>query len=350
MRSRSTGGAGGSSSTDPARPLWAWLRFCAVIAARAALAVVFGMTFWAVAPLAIGWQTTTVMTGSMEPAIQTGDLVVSRPIDAAELRPGQVVLVRDPDHPGRLRLHRLHTVDGSELVTKGDANPEADSSPVPRSDVLGVGALRVPWIGIPIQLARDGDAVALAATILGLAAVVAIALAPPTARGEDDPPKPRPAPPSGERSPDAETPRRRSRTAAFIAAFTIATVAAASPAHAASFSAHTQTSGSLRAAIPQAPSDLTCQNNFDGSVTIGWTYDAESPDSFDVLVDGYGSVANLGPDSRTIKLRPNTPFSFGKTSIVRIRTNLTPTWGATSSDSRSVTTVTILWVGVARCG
>jgi signal peptidase len=307
------------------------------------------MTFWAVAPLAIGWQTTTVMTGSMEPAIQTGDLVVSRPIDPAELRPGQVVLVHDPDRPGRLRLHRLYAVEGTDLTTKGDANPEADSSPVLRSDVLGIGVLRVPWIGIPIQQARDGDAVALASTVLGLLAVIALALARPTARDDDDPPAPRPEVRDSERSPDAGTRRAGSRTVAFIAAFTVAAVAAASPAHAAAFSDRTQTRGSVRAATAEAPSDLTCQNNLDGSVTIGWAYDAETPDNFEILVDGRGSIATLGPDARSVQLRANTPFSFGRTSVVRVRTNLTPTWGATSSDSRSVTTITILWVGVARC-
>lgn len=308
------------------------------------------MTFWAVAPLAIGWHTTTVMTGSMEPAIQTGDLVVSRPIDPAELRPGQVVLVHDPDRPGRLRLHRLYAVEGAELTTKGDANPEADSSPVLRSDVLGIGVLRVPWIGIPIQQARDGDAVALASTVLGLLAVIALALARPTARDDDDPPAPRPEERDSERSPDAGTRRAGSRTVAFIAAFTVAAVAAASPAHAAAFSDRTQTLGSVRAATAEAPSDLTCQNNLDGSVTIGWAYDAETPVNFEILVDGRGSIATLGPDARSVQLRANTPFSFGRTSVVRVRTNLTPTWGATSSDSRSVTTITILWVGVARCG
>ncbi|BAJ73189.1 signal peptidase I [Microbacterium testaceum StLB037] len=320
-----------------------------MITARAALAVVFGMTFWAVAPLVIGWQTTTVMTGSMEPAIQPGDLVVSRPIDPAELRPGQVILVTDPDHPGRLRLHRLHAVDGDELITKGDANPEADSSPVLRSDVLGVGALRVPWIGIPIQQARDGDAVGLTSTVLGLVAIIGIALAPAIASGAGDPPEPDPELPERTPSRDAETRRVRSRTAAFVVAVTVAAVVAASPAHAAAFSARTQTSGSLQAATPVAPSDLTCANNFDGSVTIGWAYDAERPYNFEILVDGRGSIATLGPDARSIQLRANTPFSFGRTSVVRVRTNLTQTWGATSSDSRSVTTVTILWVGVARC-
>ncbi|KTS07790.1 hypothetical protein NS283_00205 [Microbacterium testaceum] len=272
------------------------------------------------------------------------------PLDPAEVRPGQVVLVNDPDHPGRLRLHRLFAVEGAELITKGDANPEADSSPVLRSDVLGIGALRVPWIGIPIQQARDGDAVGLAATVLGLVAVIAIALSPPIARGAGDPPEPRPEPRESARSQDAETRRSRSRTMAFVAAFTIAAVAAASPARAASFSDRTQTLGSVRAATAEAPSDLTCRNNLDGSVTIGWTYNAETPDNFEILVDGRGSIATLGPDARSVQLRANTPFSFGRTSVVRVRTNLTPTWGATSSDSRSVTTITILWVGVARCG
>ncbi|MEV7766910.1 signal peptidase I [Microbacterium sp. NPDC086615] len=297
----------------------------------------------------MGWQTTTVMTGSMQPAIQPGDLVVSRPIDPAELRPGQVVLVDDPDHSERLRLHRLQAIDGAELTTKGDANPEADSSPVARADVLGIGALRVPWIGIPIQQAHDGDVVALATTVLGLIVVIAVALAPPTARNDGDPPAPRSEVRGSGRSQDADTRRARSRTVAFVAAFTVAAVAAASPAHAASFSDRTQTLGSVRAATAQAPSDLTCENNFDGSVTVGWSYDAETPSSFEVLVDGRGSIATLGPEARSVQLRANTPFSFGRTSVVRVRTNLTPTWGATSSDSRSVTTVTILWVGVARC-
>lgn len=356
MRSPSIDGAGGRSTIEPARPVRAWLRFCAVITARAALAIVFGLTFWAVAPILIGWHTTTVMTGSMEPAIQTGDLVVSRMIDPPELRPGQVVLVNDPDHHGRLRLHRLHAVDGSELITKGDANPEVDSSPVGRADVLGIGALRVPWIGIPIPDARDGDVLALATTLVGLCTVIAVAFLPAIARTETDPPEDRPdlrrpTDDQGRSQPDGLTRARvRPRTFALVAALTVALIGAATPAHAASFSSRTQSSGTLQAGAAQAPSDLTCQNNVDGTVTLRWAYSGERPSSFDVLVDGHGSIANLGGDARSIILRANSPFSFGTTSVVRVRTNLTPTWTATGTTSRNVTTITLLWVGVARCG
>ena len=41
-----------------------------------------------------GWVPTTVASGSMEPRIRTGDVVVSMPIDGADAAAGQVVLVR----------------------------------------------------------------------------------------------------------------------------------------------------------------------------------------------------------------------------------------------------------------
>lgn len=295
------------------------------------------------------------MTGSMEPAIQTGDLVISRAIDPAELRPGQVVLVHDPDHHGRLRLHRLHAVDGPELITKGDANPEVDSSPVGPADVLGIGALRVPWIGIPIRDARDGNALALATTLTGLLTVIAVAFLPAIARTETDPPEDhpdlrRPTDDQKRSRPDERIRARvRPRTFALVAALMVALIGATTPAHAAPFSSRTQSSGTLQAAAAQAPSGLTCENNFDGTVTLRWAYSAERPSSFDVLVDGHGSIANLGGDTRSITVGPSIPFSFGTTSVVRVRTNLTPSWSATGTTSRNVLTIKLLWVGIARC-
>ncbi|WP_156122612.1 hypothetical protein [Microbacterium hominis] len=338
--------------SNPIRSLWAWLRFGTVIAARAALSVLFGLTFWAVAPLAVGWQTTTVMTGSMQPAIQPGDLVVSRPIDPIELRPGQVVLVSDPDHPGRLRLHRLDRVDGAELVTKGDANPQVDSSPVPASGVRGIGVLRVPWIGTPIRDAHDANTAALAGTILGLVAVIAIAAAPASSRRAEPPP----APPTDSRRGDDRAPRRgRLRTRA--ASTTLTSVAlvvatafgAATPAYAA-FSDSTRAVAELRTATARDPSRLTCTNNFGGTVTIRWQYEGETPSAFDVLVDGYGAIATVGAGERSITLGARIPTTYGLTSVVRIRTALTPTWKSAATASVNVTTIKILWGGFASCG
>jgi len=146
------------------------------LAARAALACLGSMVVWAILPLALGWQPTVVMTGSMRPSIQPGDVVVTRGVPAAALRVHQVVLVPDPDHAGRLRLHRLDRIGtGGRLVLRGDANQSADSSTVRADDVRGVGVLRVPLVGSPAQAVRTGDWRRAAALVAGLLLLVGLA-------------------------------------------------------------------------------------------------------------------------------------------------------------------------------
>jgi signal peptidase I len=128
-----------------------WARLVAASLARVVLTLGLCLALWAAAPALLGWQPTTVMTGSMQPRINPGDVVIARPVPTSELRPGQVLLVDDPDHPDRLRLHRLvrSNPDG-RLILRGDANPAADSTPVDPHAVHGVGVLRVPYVGTPI--------------------------------------------------------------------------------------------------------------------------------------------------------------------------------------------------------
>ena len=109
------------------------------------------LVFWSVAPVVIGWNPSVVLTGSMEPAVAPGDVLVYRTVPADELRKGQVLVVDDPDHAGRLRSHRLVTVHPNGTLTlKGDANRADDSTPISMSDVRGVASLRVPFVGRPV--------------------------------------------------------------------------------------------------------------------------------------------------------------------------------------------------------
>ncbi|OFW62571.1 MAG: signal peptidase I [Actinobacteria bacterium RBG_16_67_15] len=133
------------------------------------------------AALASGWQVTTVATGSMRPAINPGDLVAFAPIDIAELRPGQIVVVDDPVAPGTTLVHRFVGLnsDGT-LTTKGDANESNDSTPVPADSVLGVVKMVSPFGGYPTLLLHNGQTVQFAALIavLLLAALLVHAPAP----------------------------------------------------------------------------------------------------------------------------------------------------------------------------
>lgn len=109
----------------------------------------------------------------MAPQLQPGDVVTSRPVAENTLRVGQVVLATDPDHAGRLRMHRLAAIrpDG-RLTLRGDANRADDSTPISRNAVKGVGALRSPWIGLPSYLLRTHQTVLLIPILIGLVLLV----------------------------------------------------------------------------------------------------------------------------------------------------------------------------------
>jgi signal peptidase I len=125
---------------------------------------------------AAGWQATVVTSGSMAPRVHPGDLTLTRPVDAADLTPGQVLLVDDPDSPGGLRLHRLVSLEDGGLRLQGDANPTPDTSLVDPSAVHGVGTVRLPGLGLPVLWASQHPWLPGTAVTLGLAALAGLAI------------------------------------------------------------------------------------------------------------------------------------------------------------------------------
>jgi hypothetical protein len=146
-----------------------WTALALSSLARATLSLIGGLLLCSLLPAAFGWHPTVVMSASMAPRLLPGDLVVSRPVPSARLSIGEMLLVADPDHPGRLRLHRLtgFRPDGT-LLLRGDANATADSSPVSRAAVHGVAALRVPWLGSPMLWWSERAYLRLLAVAAGL--------------------------------------------------------------------------------------------------------------------------------------------------------------------------------------
>lgn len=104
-----------------------------------------------VAPAAIGWRPLTVMSGSMSPTIHTGDVVVTRPLAAVEITPGDVVTFRDPLDAHRLITHRVRTVAVHgrvvNVVTRGDANTGVEKWSVPLGGSVGRVVYRLPRLG-----------------------------------------------------------------------------------------------------------------------------------------------------------------------------------------------------------
>ncbi|WP_144765442.1 LamG-like jellyroll fold domain-containing protein [Curtobacterium sp. 9128] len=135
------------------------------VAARTTLATGVLLALWAAVPVLLGWTATTVVSESMSPAVRAGDVVAAMPVDADAVTVGQVLLVEDPDHEGRQRLHRLERIEADgALRLRGDANPAPDRTAVGPDRVIGVGVLRFPFVGLPNVWLRTGDWSALATT------------------------------------------------------------------------------------------------------------------------------------------------------------------------------------------
>lgn len=95
-----------------------------------------------------------VQTGSMEPAIKTGDLIFVK--EEKEYNQGDVITFRSGKGLSeRVVTHRIDNVneDGT-YTTKGDANSATDYDKVQKEDIIGKYFLRIPLLGYPINFAK----------------------------------------------------------------------------------------------------------------------------------------------------------------------------------------------------
>lgn len=92
-----------------------------------------------------------VLTGSMKPAINPGDMVVAASTKVIEPEIGKVVLYGARDLQGNVVTvwaHRIVAGDKNKGFTiKGDANSQADIGNIAVSDIKSVVVLRIPFIG-----------------------------------------------------------------------------------------------------------------------------------------------------------------------------------------------------------
>ena len=96
-------------------------------------------------------QLRVVLTGSMKPAINPGDLIVAASTKIAEPDVDKVVLYGARDLQGKVVTvwaHRIISGSAEEGFTiKGDANPSPDIGVIPESDIQSVVIATVPYLG-----------------------------------------------------------------------------------------------------------------------------------------------------------------------------------------------------------
>lgn len=92
-------------------------------------------------PMPFGVGAAVVLSGSMEPELSVGDLLIVRERDSYEV--GDVVVYQT----GRTAVtHRIVSIEGDEVIAKGDAN-NVEDDPITRAQIKGAVVCAIPLAG-----------------------------------------------------------------------------------------------------------------------------------------------------------------------------------------------------------
>lgn len=147
------------------RTVTSWLLLLVAVAVLAALVVV---------PRLAGATPYTVLTGSMEPTLSPGTLIVVKHVPATELRAGDVITFQiESDNPA-VNTHRITQVvydaQGTpRFQTQGDANNVADRDLLVPGQIRGKHWYSVPYLGYANNaMTGDSRQVLLVVAVSGL--------------------------------------------------------------------------------------------------------------------------------------------------------------------------------------
>lgn len=138
-----------------------------------------------------GWRVDTVLSGSMEPALKVGGVVVTQPVGVEDIREGDVITFYSPLNEG-LTTHRViarvTSIQDTELAqptmatpaeeasvyfrTKGDANEDADPFLVPAENVVGKLVFHLPYLGYAASFIQTKLGLLLTLFVPGLIIII----------------------------------------------------------------------------------------------------------------------------------------------------------------------------------
>lgn len=131
----------------------------------------FGAT---IAPQVVGADHSyVILSGSMEPSLTPGDVVIIRDVPTDEIDVGDVITFdRDPTRDVDRVTHRvIDIVERQNKVffkTKGDANDQPDQGLIPAEAVAGRVLYTIPWIGHVILFAQTKEGIAALVIVPGV--------------------------------------------------------------------------------------------------------------------------------------------------------------------------------------
>ena len=102
-------------------------------------------------PTILGHQMYIVLSGSMNPAFDTGSIVFVREIEPAKIKDGDIITYMGLEESEQIVSHRVVSVNKTDdrinFTTKGDANEVNDPNPTPADKLIGKVIFAIPYLG-----------------------------------------------------------------------------------------------------------------------------------------------------------------------------------------------------------
>lgn len=99
-------------------------------------------------PSFFGWKPFIVMSDSMEPNINSGDIVIAKESDLSNLKQGDIISFKENEIVITHRIHKVIEENGiKKYVTKGDNNFIEDEGYVLESQIEGVYKTNIARVG-----------------------------------------------------------------------------------------------------------------------------------------------------------------------------------------------------------
>jgi signal peptidase I len=140
----------------------------------ASIIIIAGLLIISAFPITGNIKFMVVQSGSMEPAIKMGGIVMVKPVEDYKI--GDVVSfgeITRTKSPTTHRIYDIKVVEGEvSYITKGDANNTPDMREIPKREIIGKVLFFVPYLGFAVEFAKKPIGFALiilipAAIIIG---------------------------------------------------------------------------------------------------------------------------------------------------------------------------------------
>lgn len=116
----------------------------------------------------------SILSGSMEPTIQTGSLTYVKNVPVETIQENDIIGFHLSD--GTVTVHRVVEINKEEKIctTKGDANDNQDFAPISFDQIIGKVTYSIPYLGYFLLWTKSKSVLAVIAVVITMFIVTPI--------------------------------------------------------------------------------------------------------------------------------------------------------------------------------